>query len=730
MEFPVIKQTNLTDCGPTCLQMVAKYYGKIFRIDNLREKCYNNRGGTTLLGISKGAEKIGFRTLGVSITFEQLYKKINLPCIIHWQNNHFVVVYKIIKKRNKYTIKVADPSIGAINYNYEEFCLGWKNSSDEKVFGSCLILETSPRFFEMEEDSIYVKGIVNFFYSYLKPFKKLILHLFASLILANLIGLIFPFFTQSIVDRGIIMKDLEFIFVILMAQLILSFAKASIEYIRSLVLIYLSTRINVSLISDFITKLLKLPLKYFDTKRIGDLFQRIDDHSRIESFISTSVINSAFTVVTILIYSSILFIYNKSLFLVFFIGSIFYCYWILMFMKKREELDYKSFLYKSNNKSNIFQLLTGIIDIRLSNSGSQKRWDWENIQANLFKVNLKSNKVEQLQSLGGNLINQIKNFIIIYLTAKSVINGNMTLGMMLSVQYIIGALNEPIGQLLLVFKLYQDAKLSLRRISEIHLLEDDDKLNEGTENKIPDNKTIHLDNVSFTYESDAREIRTLDNLNFVIPQNKITAIVGTSGSGKTTLLKLLLMFYKPTNGNILIDGTNIKSINNEALFDNCGVVLQESRLFTDTVLNNIVLKEDDFNAELFSEAAEISNIKEFVEELPQEYDTIIGEEGRQLSLGQKQRILIARAIYKDPPYLLFDEATNALDAYNENNIMTKLYRYFKGKTVIIVAHRLSTVKNADQIVVLKEGKIVEIGKHAELLKNKKEYYRLVKNQLG
>lgn len=721
-KFPFVKQLDSSDCGPACLSMILRHYGKIYSIESIREKCFISRSGVSMLAISDTAESLGMRTSGVKISYEQLAEQVNFPLIAHWQQKHFVVVYKVKKDR----VYVSDPAHGLVTYTREEFLKGWQKTGDD--FGICLLLEPSPDFYKAEDESLN-KASFKFLLTYIRPYKKFILQLFLGMGFGSLLQLIFPFLTQAIVDFGINNHDIGFITLILMAQLVLFLSRSSVDFIRSWILLHISTRVNIHLISDFLIKLMKLPIGFFDSKRVGDLLQRIGDHRRIESFLTTSTLNILFSLVNFLVFSLVLLIYNVIIFFIFIIGSTLYVIWVLLFMKKRRDLDFKRFSQMSDNQSNLVQMITGIQEIKLNNCEKQKRWDWERIQAKLFRVNVKSLTLSQYQQSGSAFFNQVKDILITFFVAKAVIDGQMTLGMMLAVQYIIGQLNSPIQQLIGFIQAAQDAKISLERLSEIHSKDDEEEHDRKAISILPENKDIKITNLSFRYGSRGSEM-VLKNLHLTIPQNKVTAIVGVSGSGKTTLIKLLLGFYPPTDGEIRIGDLMLGNINTQVWRQNCGVVMQEGFIFSDTITNNICLSDEKPDKERMIYSVKMANIQKFVESLPYSYNTEIGmESGHGLSQGQKQRLLIARAIYKNPEYLFLDEATNALDANNEKIIINNLNEFFQKRTVIVVAHRLSTVKNADQIVLLDEGKIVELGTHTQLVKKKGHYYNLIKNQL-
>jgi len=712
------------DCGPTSLAMIAKYYGKTYSQQTLRERCYITREGVSMLGTSDAAESIGMRTMGVRIEYDKLANEVLLPCIAHWRQNHFIVVYKIKKD----IVYVSDPAHGLVKYTKAEFLNGWASTKKDGVDqGLCLLLEPTPDFYKADDESLN-KSSFKFLFSYLRPYKNFLVQLAVGMLVGSLLQLIFPFLTQAVVDFGINNRDIDFITLVLIAQLALFLGRTFVEFVRSWILLHISTRINISLISDFLIKMMKLPIAFFDTKMIGDIMQRIGDHRRIENFLTTSTLSILFSMINLVIFGIILAIYDLRIFFIFVFGSILYVIWIYLFMNKRRDLDFKRFAQLSDNQSNLIQIITGMQEIKLNNCEKQKRWEWERIQAKLFRVNIRSLSLSQYQQIGSTFINQIKNIFISFYTAKAVIDGGMTLGMMLAVQYIIGQLNSPIEQLIGFMQTTQDAKISLERLGEIHQKKDEEPADDPKVTILPENKSITMSNLSFQYEGPHSE-SVLKDVNLVIPESKITAIVGVSGSGKTTLVKLLLGFYPPTKGEIKVGDIDLRNISARLWRQRIGVVMQDGYIFSDTIARNITVRDEVVDKKRLLEAARIANVQEFVDSLPLGFNTKIGQEGHGLSQGQKQRILIARSAYANPDYLFFDEATNALDANNERAIMEKLEEFFKGRTVVVVAHRLSTVKNAHQIVVLDKGKIVEQGTHQELTKLQGAYFNLVKNQL-
>jgi ATP-binding cassette subfamily B protein len=734
MRFPFFKQLDAMDCGPTCLRMVSRYYGRSYSLQQIRSLTWSTREGVSMLSLSDASENMGYRSRGVRLTWEQLRDEVPLPCIIHWNQNHFVVVTEISRK-GRFTllskqkergdfVHIADPAHGILKYDRSEFLKCWQSQGNE---GMALLLEPTAKFYNEDHENQSTNRF-SYLLSYLRPYRKFIIQLLLGMLTGSFVSMIFPFLTQSIVDYGIGNSDLNFIGMVLIAQLVLTFGQTANEMIRNWIMLHVTTRVSISLISDFLIKLMRLPISFFDSRMIGDIMQRMGDHSRIQTFLTTSLVNILFGVITLVIYTVIMATYHPGILVVFFTGSILYIGWVLLFLKKRRALDYKRFQQASANQSNIVQLITGMQEIKLNNCEKQKRWEWERIQARLYKVNIKGLILNQNQLVGATFINQTKDIIISFLTARAVVNGDMTLGMMMAVQYIIGQLNAPIQLFIGFIQSAQDAKISLERLGEINDKEDEEKPEQLKIREIPTGRDIVLKNLTFQYEG-PNSPKVLKNINLEIPANKITAIVGTSGSGKSTLVKLILGFYKPVKGDITLGGVSIDSYSQQQWRKRCGVVMQEGFIFSDTIAGNIGIGDEIPDLEKIGRAVETANIQSFIEALPLSYSTIIGGEGHGLSTGQKQRILIARAVYKNPDYIFFDEATNALDARNELVIMENLNQFFKDRTVIVVAHRLSTVKNADQIVVLEGGEIVEKGTHPELVGRRGIYFNLVKDQL-
>ena len=726
--FKVERQHDCMQCGIACLQMICNYYGKEYSLDSLSKICFATTEGVSMLGISETATSLGFHVVNVKCTVKTL-TEVSLPSILHWNQNHFVVLYRVKNEKKFY---IADPGKGLVTYSLEEFKKHWiSTNSNGQDKGIAMFLETTPTFFthQMEDKKkISGKRSFHFLFGYVKKYRKYFGQVILGLIVGSLSQLVLPFLTQSIVDVGIKNQDIGFVWLILLGQLMLTISRTAIDFIRRWLLLHISLRINISLVSDFFIKLLKLPMSFFDTKLMGDLMQRMNDHSRVNNFLTQQTLNITFAMLTFVVFSVVLFFYNKLVFAIFLLGSILYGVWMTLFLKRRKLLDYELFEQQAINNNKTYEFITTIQESKLQDCEQRRRWEWEDTQAELFGVQMKSLKLQQTQEAGSIFINEVKKIIITVVAATAVIHGQMTLGMMLAVQYIIGQLNSPVEQLMNFFYSLQDVKISLERINEIHQM-DDENGKEGLLTSIEDkNEGIDIKNIMFKYDPHALR-KTIDDVNIHIPQGKVTAIVGASGSGKTTLIRLMLGYYPVLEGTINIGNTDINKLNKKWWRRQCGVVMQDGVIFSESIARNIAVDDGDIDKERLLKAAEIACIKDYIMALPLKFNTKIGRDGVGLSQGQKQRILIARAVYKNPDYIFLDEATNSLDANNERSIVENLDMFYKGKTVVIVAHRLSTVKNADQIVVIDHGKVVEEGNHESLTAKRGAYYNLVKNQL-
>ena len=729
--FPHFKQNNSSDCGPTSLRMIARYYGLDYSTEMLRKHCHITRQGVNLLGISEAAEYIGFETAGLKVTFEQLAEEGVFPCILHWNQNHFVVCYGIEKCKNGgFKIHISDPASQRLTYTKDEFERCWIGpQADENSNGVALMLEPSDDFGKIEDEYRKNSRSMLSFARYFTPYRSMIGQLVLAMLTGSVIQMILPFFSQAMVDQGINGRNLNIITLILFAQLGFFIATLSIDYIRSWIMLHMNSRIDIQLIADFLIKLTAMPLQFFDSRMTGDILQRIGDHGRIKNFLLSNSMRIIFSIINFVVYLAILAYYNIVVLTIFVVGNTLYVAWISFFMRYRRELDIKRFNQSAMEQSKMIQLVQGMQDIKLNNCERQKRWEWERIQVRLFKIGLKGLRIGQIQQSGSVLFTQTTHILIYYIAAKSVVEGSMTLGMMMSLSYIIGQVSAPIGEFIGFAQSFQDAKISLERLNEIHSQEDEETNIDKKLSTLPNERNIEIKGLSFSYNGSEREL-ALKNISLSIPAHKVTAIVGESGCGKTTLIKLLQGFYEPTHGSIKVGNVLLSDINPHTWRAATGSVMQDSFIFSDTIANNIAVNSDETNEEQMKNAAHMACIDDFIDSLPLGYETVIGMEGKGISQGQRQRILIARAIYKNPEYIFLDEATNSLDATNEARIMENLNRFYEGRTVVVSAHRLSTIRDADQILVMSDGQIVERGNHESLLAKHGRYYELVKHQMN
>lgn len=704
-----------------CLRSVARHHGKIVSLQTLRSKEKVNQGPTNLRNIAETAEQIGFRARCVEMDYSTLVKDTPLPCIIKWNGHGFVVVSAIVQ--NQIAIGVDKETV---TVSTSEFCKNWLPEGE--MDGVVLLLEATPEFYnEPGEEEEKHSGSFSWLYGYLKKYPKLIRQLCIGILIGTVLKLLPPFLTQSIVDVGINNNNIDFIYLILIAQLMLMVGRNSMEAVRGWLLLHVSTRVSISLLTDFIAKIMRLPMAFFTEKSLGDVMQRVEDQKRVEVFLSTQLSNILFSIVNIVIYTAIFAIYDGFIFGIFLGATLLYITWINLFMRKRRDLDAKRFEMAAQERDKLVQIVQGMPDIKLANAEMPKRWDWEMLRAKLFRQNMRTLALSQTQQIGGLIINESKNILITFLSAKAVLDGNLSVGAMLAVQQMLGQTNSPIEQLVLYMQQWQDARMSMERLNEVHKMPDEEANEQNKIQQLPAERSLVLRNISFKYPK--TNTKVLRDIKLFIPQGKTTAIIGSSGSGKTTLLKMLLKYHEPTSGETMLGNTDLRNISSHAWRSQCGVVASDGFVFSDTFLQNIALGADEVDFERVKMAARVANIHEYIENQPMGYHSPIGGESGGLSQGQKQRLLIARAVYKDPEYLFLDEGTNALDTQNQNIIMQNLREYFKGRTMVVVAHRLSTIRHADQIVVIEKGSIVEKGSHDELIALQGRYFELLTSQL-
>jgi len=709
------------DSAIKCLRSVARHYGKIISLQTLRGKDKTGNEAASLRSIAEMAEGLGLRARCVQMNYATLSKNTPLPFIIKWNGHGFVMVSAIVQ--NQIAIGVDKETL---TVSADEFCRNWLPEGHTQ--GAVLLLEATPAFYNAPgEDDEQHSGSFSWLYGYVKKYPKLLRQLGIGILVGTILKLLPPFLTQSIVDVGINNNNVDFIYLILMAQLMLMIGRNSMEAIRGWLLLHVSTRVGISLLTDFVAKIMRLPMRFFNEKSLGDVMQRVEDQKRIEVFLSTQLSNILFSMVNITIYTAIFAIYDGFIFTIFFGATLLYVGWILIFMRKRRDLDTKRFEIASLERDKLVQIVQGMPDIKLANAEMPKRWDWEMLRSKLFRQNVRTLALSQTQQIGGLIINESKNIIITFLSAKAVLDGHLSIGAMLAIQQMLGQTNSPIEQIVQYMQQWQDARMSMDRLVDIHKLADEETDEHNKMHQLPAQRDIVMRNVSFKYTNTTTKV--LRNVKLFIPQGKTTAIIGSSGSGKTTLLKMLLKYYQPTSGELLLGNTELRNISNHTWRNECGVVASDGFVFTDTFLQNIALGAEEIDFERVKIAARVANIEEYIESLPMGYHTVVGADSGGMSQGQKQRLLIARAVYKDPEYLFLDEGTNALDTENQHIIMENLRQYFRGRTMVVVAHRLSTIRHADQIVVIEKGAIVEKGTHEELIALQGRYYQLLSSQL-
>ncbi|MCF6407050.1 peptidase domain-containing ABC transporter [Chitinophaga filiformis] len=723
-KFPRYKQSDAMDCGPTCLKMVAAHYGRQFPLQYLRELSKSTRQGVTVADLVAAGESLGFKTFPAELPFTVLSEKAPLPCILHWEKQHFVVLHSITATH----AYVADPAVGrTITYTKEQFLKAWRKE-EESTSGRALFLEPTAGFYAQESIAEPVVSLKTL-YPYLRAHKKELIPVFATLILAAGCSLVIPMLTRAIADSGIRTHDIPLLLLICAGQLMLFLGRMVMDFIRARLLYKLGTGISIQMLRSFLLKLMQLPLPFFDNRHAGDNMQRIADNQRVEDFLTSVFVTFVMAAITTLVLGCVLLYYHLLIFLLFVTGAIASIIWANSFQEKRKMLDQQKFKALAANQQILLEIFGAMQEIKLTGSEEIKSTQWQQLQERSFGLKLETLRMDQFMQGIGLFINEIKNVIITSLAAILVIKGELSLGTMLAVTYICGQLNTPVLQLADFIRSSQNTLFSLQRMAEVQHEPNEDEQNTTVLPALTGNgQDIRLNNIQFRYGHQHSSV-VLDDIHLTIPAGKITAIVGMSGSGKTTLLKLLLKFYAPVKGEIRIGEQALASINAKAWRRQCGVVMQDGYIFMDTIANNIYCGNSDRNTERLHTACKMANIHDFFTSMPFGYDTVVGKDGYGLSEGQKQRLLIARMIYRDPAYIFLDEATNSLDAHNERAIINSLEHFFPGKTVVIVAHRLSTVKHAHQIVVMDQGKIAEYGSHQELIAARGAYYQLIKNQL-
>ena len=726
--FRQVFQTDSMDCGAACLCMIARHYGKKYSMRFFRENAHISREGISMLGLSMAAEKVGFRTLSAKITVEQLAEQIALPCILHWDGRHYVVCHRVSGKGSDRVFHICDPAIGKIRVRGDELRSHWLSGHlGEEEVGLAMQLEPAPDFREKQpEDPADGFGLL-FFSRYILPHKWQLAGLLFGALVVMTMGYFLPFISQSVVDIGILGRNMDFIVLMMAMQLMISFSQTTVMFMQGWVSLHVNTVINVRLISDYLGKLARMPLPFFEVRTLGDILQRIGDHDRIKSFLMNDLTDIVFATVTFVTFSVVLGIYNWRILAIFLLGNTAYALWVVSFMHYRRELDNRVFQQSATLQNNMVQFIRGMQEIKLNNLEERKCREWESLQAGLYRLGRRGLMIGQVQQAGLLVFSTTTGIAISYMTARRVVDGEMTLGMMTSLSFILGQVSGPIGSFIGFIQRYQDARISLERLGDIHARKEGG-MDEGTgRNGMPTGKDIRFRNVSFSYNGMDRDM-VLKDISFTIPQGHVTAIVGRSGCGKTTLMKLMQGFYQPVHGTVEVGGTPLPDISLREWRTHLGAVMQDGYIFSDSIAGNVAVDEDADMARV-EDALEAVNMKGFVHSLPNGTDTKIGEDGLQLSQGQRQRILLARVIYKRPEYIFLDEATNSLDTKNENDIMAYIKKNLKGHTVIIVAHRLSTIRDADSIVVLENGRVAEQGVHSQLLCNKGIYYQLVQAQL-
>ena len=724
-----VRQRDAMQCGVAALTMVCRHFGSRYSLDFVAKFCHPTNEGVSLKGIADAAEHLGLDTVAARADIAQL-SSAPLPAILHWNQNHFVVLHKV--GRNRCRFHIADPGKGMYSLSEREFREHWLSTSrNGRDLGVALFLEPGERFGSLEDDvwNGREQRSFRFLLGYVRQYRSHFLRIVLGLAVGCVLQLILPFLTQSIVDVGIKNEDVGFIWLILLGEMMIVAGRTVTDFIRRRLLLHISMRINVSLVSDFFAKLLRLPMGFFDTKLTGDLLQRMADHGRVQSFLTSQFLSVLFSGLSFVVFGVVLLVYDPLIFLIFMAGSVAYALWIVSFLRRRKVIDYELFERQAINQNYTYQFITAMQEIKLQDCERRRRQEWEDCQEGLFEVQMKSLRLQQTQEAGSVFINEVKNMLITVFAATAVIDGGITLGGMLAIQYIVGQLNSPVSQFMQFVFSIQDVRISLERINEIHGGRDEEP-DTSLASSFPEGRPLDIVFSSLDFRYDPHSpTKTLDSVSVCIPEGKVTAIVGASGSGKTTMLKLMLGYYPFEGGSLTVGGTNLGAYSMRWWRRQCGAVMQEGVIFSESIARNIAAGDGEIDRERMEAAARVACIHDYVMSLPLRYDTKIGRDGRGLSQGQRQRVLIARAVYRNPRFIFLDEATNSLDARNEREIVENLEEFYRGRTVVVVAHRLSTVSNADNIIVLDHGRVIEEGTHEQLTARRGAYYTLVRNQL-
>ncbi|MEE1298103.1 MAG: peptidase domain-containing ABC transporter [Muribaculaceae bacterium] len=718
-KIKAFRQLEHSDCGITCIRIIAYFYGVDIPLKFLRSICDISRVGISIRDILSATKKIGFEANAVKVSAEDILK-MPLPAILYWENKHYIVLYKI--KNNKFYI--ADPGRGKLILDNEEFLNSWLYGNS---MGLAIVLAPKEEFYNIDfgiKDSSE-SGLFKLAKKSISKHLKRFIAVIVLSIVVMLADMITPLIFQSTIDEGIEGKDINLVWVLCLSQFLIFIGYSLSDNVINIILTKTGLKVSIDMMNEYLSKLISFPISFFDRKVNSDFIQKIEDQNRIKNFLIDFPSSAFLTGINIVVFSAMLIYYNYIIFLILLAATFLGFLWTKTFLQKRENIDYSYFYYSSNNRNNIYELINGMQEIKINNAHNIRIAKWKETQLKINELSFKTVLLKMLVNGGNSVLSRIKDIIITGACATLVIKGNMSVGEMMTISYITGRLSSPFSYILNSLNTMQDATMSYERIDEI--------INKPLDNKSKykehDNiQSIIFSNVSFKYPGSYSPY-VLKDINITIPQGKVTAIVGCSGSGKSTLLKLMLGFYIPQKGDIYAGKYNMSDIDTDNWISRCGVVMQNGFIFSGTILENIALSDSKPDINRVKYVTNLACINEFIDTLPMGYHTKIGVTGVELSGGQKQRILIARAVYKNPSFIFLDEATNALDAKNERVIVENLNEFYKGRTVVIVAHRLSTVKNADNIIVLEGGRVAETGNHESLIAQRGAYFNLVRNQL-